>query len=94
MLQPLWGALTPRLPEDALQGALVDIREMNPEPEVASPTASVGERPRLGFDQHLTLISADADQQRDTVLSKARQELASNLKHRTPGGDALLNARE
>ena len=94
MLQPLWGALTPRLPEDALQGALVGVREVNPKPEAALPTAGVGERPRLGFDQHLTLISADADQQRDTVLSKARQELASNLKHRTLGGDALFNARK
>ena len=94
MLQPLRRALTPRLPEDALQGALVDIPEVNPKPEVALPTASVGERSRLGFDQHLTLISADADQQRDTVLIKARQEHSSNPKHRPLGGDALLNARK
>ena len=67
---------------------------MNPKPEVALPTACVGEGPRLGFDQHLTLISADADEQRDTVLIEARQELASNLKHRTLSGDALLNARK
>ena len=67
---------------------------MNPRPEVAPPAACVGVRPGLGFDQHLPLISADADQQRNTILIKARQELASNLKHRTVGGGSSLDARE